>query len=151
GAVERVPRGATAADALQLHAERHGGSKKVLKRAVAARIDEADTSRVVDLSRPLGADCPVTPVAPESPDGPEVLRHSCAHLMAQAVKRLFPATEITIGPVIANGFYYDFKRPEGFTPEDLERIETTMRELARENQPVRREDVPRDEAVRRFR
>jgi len=154
GAVERVPRGTTAADALGLHAERHGGSKKVLKRAVAARVEQpsvADGVRVIDLGRPLEADCIVTPIAPDSPEGLEVLRHSCAHLMAQAVKRLFPATEITIGPVIANGFYYDFKRPEGFTPEDLERIETTMRELARENQTVRREDVPRDEAVRRFR
>jgi threonyl-tRNA synthetase len=150
GAVERVPRGTTAADALRLHAEQSGGSKKVLKRAVAARVEENDV-RVVDLARPLDADCRLSPVAPESPEGLDVLRHSCAHLMAQAVKRLFPATEITIGPVIANGFYYDFKRPEGFTPEDLEQIEGVMRELARANQPVRREEVRRDEAVRRFR
>ncbi len=150
GAEERLPSGTTAADALRVHAERVGSGKKQLKQAVAARV-EGRESKVVDLSRPLTEDCRLTTVAPESPDGLEVLRHSCAHLMGQAVQRLFPGTEITIGPVIDNGFYYDFKRPEGFTPDDLVRIEETMRAIVAENLPVSREELPRDEAVARFR
>src|SRR5262245_44566300 len=114
GAQERLPAGTTAGDALRLHAERAGTGRKELRRAVAARVEADGSGRVIDLSRPLEADCAVRAVEPESPDGLEVLRHSCAHLMAQAVQRIFPGTEITIGPVIEHGFYYDFKRPEGF-------------------------------------
>src|SRR6185503_4087740 len=125
GATRRFPVGTTAGDALREQAEADGG-RKAVKRAVAARIENGQGAVVVDLSRPLPGDCKVTPVAPESPDGLEVIRHSSAHLMAQAVKRLFPSVQITIGPVIDNGFYYDFKRPEGFAPEDLVRIEETM-------------------------
>jgi len=150
GAQERLPAGTTAGDALRLHAERNGTGRKELRRAVAARVDEAGGARVIDLGRPLSVDCHVTAVAPDSPDGLEVLRHSCAHLMAQAVQRLYPGTEITIGPVIDNGFYYDFKRPEGFTPDDLQRIEQTMRAIVAENLAVSREELPREEAVRLF-
>jgi threonyl-tRNA synthetase len=150
GAQERLPAGTTAGDALRLHAERNGTGRKELRRAVAARVGEAGSARVIDLGRPLSIDCHVTAVAPDSPDGLEVLRHSCAHLMAQAVQRLYPGTEITIGPVIDNGFYYDFKRPEGFTPDDLQRIEQTMRAIVAENLPVSREELPREEAVRLF-
>ena len=150
GATLRVPQGTPAVDALRAHAE-NGGSRKAFKRAIAARLVNGDGAKVVDLSRPLATDCRVETVAPESSDGLDVIRHSTAHLMAQAVKRLFPATEITIGPVIDNGFFYDFKRPEGFTPEDLTRIEETMRAIVGEDLPVRREEVPRAEAVRRFR
>jgi len=150
GAQERLPAGTTAGDALRLHAERNGTGRKELLRAVAARVDEAGGARVIDLGRPLSVDCHVTAVAPDSPDGLEVLRHSCAHLMAQAVQRLYPGTEITIGPVIDNGFYYDFKRPEGFTPDDLQRIEQTMRAIVAENLAVSREELPREEAVRLF-
>jgi threonyl-tRNA synthetase len=150
GAQERLPAGTTAGDALRLHAERNGTGRKELRRAVAARVDEAGGARVIDLGLPLSVDCHVTAVAPDSPDGLEVLRHSCAHLMAQAVQRLYPGTEITIGPVIDNGFYYDFKRPEGFTPDDLQRIEQTMRAIVAENLPVSREELPREEAVRLF-
>src|SRR4030095_11616969 len=146
GAQERLPAGTTAGDALRLHAERTATGGRDVGRAVAAVV-ETDASRVVDLSRPLDADCRVTAVAPESPEGLEVLRHSCAHLMAQAVQRLFPGTEITIGPVIENAFYYDFRRPEGFTPDDLQRIEETMRAIVAENLPVSREDIPRHAAV----
>jgi len=150
GATLRVPRGITAGDALHAHAE-NGGSRKAAKRAIAARVATAEGTAVVDLSRPLAADCRVEAVAPESPAGLDVLRHSSAHLMAQAVKRLFPATEITIGPVIENGFFYDFKRPDGFTPEDLARIEETMRAIVAEDLPVRREEVTKSEAAHRFR
>src|SRR5262245_22228637 len=149
GAQERLPAGTTAGDALRLHAERIGSGRKEVRRAVAARVESAE-GRVIDLSRPLTEDCALVAVAPDSPEGLSVLRHSCAHLMAQAVQRLFPGTEITIGPVIENGFYYDFKRPEGFTPDDLEAIEATMRAIVAENLPVSREEMPREAAVRLF-
>jgi threonyl-tRNA synthetase len=150
GATERFPAGIAAGDALRAHALNGGGNRKAVERAVAARVD-GGAAAVIDLSRPLLGDCRLAPVAPDSAEGLDVLRHSTAHLMAQAVKRLFPATEITIGPVIEHGFYYDFKRPEGFTPEDLARIEETMHAIVKENLPVRREDVAKTEAVRRFR
>jgi threonyl-tRNA synthetase len=150
GAMRRFPAGTTAGDALWAQAEADGGKKSV-KRAVAARVENGQGAVIIDLSRPLTSDCKVTPVSPDSPDGLEVLRHSTAHLMAQAVKRLFPEVQITIGPVIDNGFYYDFKRPEGFTPEDLTRIEETMRKIVDENLSVSREELPRAEAVRLFR
>src|SRR5262245_32400245 len=150
GAQERLPAGTTAGDSLRVHAEHNGAGGKELRRAVAARIENDGGARVVDLSRPLFEDCRLTPVAPDSPEGLDVLRHSCAHLMAQAVQRLFPGTEITIGPVIENGFYYDFKRPQGFTPEDLQQIEAAMRAIVAENLAVSREELPREEAVRLF-
>ena len=115
--------------------------------AIAARVN----GKIVDLSYPLKADCEVVPVVPTSAEGVEVIRHSSAHLMAQAVKRLFPDVQITIGPVIENGFYYDFKHDRAFTPEDLERIEATMHDIVKENLPVQREELPRQEAIRLFR
>ncbi|TMA68336.1 MAG: threonine--tRNA ligase, partial [Deltaproteobacteria bacterium] len=150
GAVERLPAGIAAGEAIRRHAERDGAGRARLERAVAARV-EADGSTVVDLTRPLLRDCQLAPVAVESPEGLDVIRHSAAHLMAQAVKRLFPETQITIGPVIENGFYYDFKRPGGFASEDLPRIEEMMRAIVAEDLPVRREEVARGEAIRRFR
>src|SRR4029450_3804904 len=149
GAQERLPAGTTAGDALRLHAERNGTGRKDVRRAVAAVV-ETDASRVGDLRRALGAASRLAAVAPDSPDGLEVLRHSCAHLMAQAVQRLFPGTEITIRPVIDNGFSHHFKPPEGFTPDDLQRIEQTMRAIVAENLPVSREELPREEAVQLF-
>src|SRR5437867_9452725 len=110
GATERFPAGTSAGEALRAHAARNGALGKVVKRAIAARSEGSDPA-VIDLSRPLFADCHLAPVVPESPEGLDALRHSTAHLMAQAVKRLFPQVEITIGPVIENGFYYDFRRP----------------------------------------
>ena len=114
--------------------------------AIAARVD----GKVVDLSSPLITE-DAEPILPSSPEGLEVLRHSTAHLMAQAVKRLVPAVQITIGPVIKNGFYYDFKHDGSFTPEDLERIEAEMRAIVKENIPVKREEVSRNDAVHLFR
>jgi threonyl-tRNA synthetase len=115
-------------------------------RAIAAKVNDT----VVDLSHTLTTDCTVEPIAPSSPTGLEVLRHSSAHLMAQAVKRLFPSVQITIGPVIENGFYYDFKHERAFTPDDLEQIEAEMKKIVAENWTVTREEVPRDDAVRLF-
>jgi threonyl-tRNA synthetase len=151
GAVERLPRGIAAGEALRARATQNGKLRRAVERAVAARVENGAVARIIDLARPLLDDCRVVPVEPESPEGLEVIRHSAAHLMAQAVKRLFPATEITIGPVIENGFYYDFKRPEGFTPDDLARIEETMRQIVTENLGVTREELPRAEAARLFR
>ncbi|MBM4263555.1 MAG: threonine--tRNA ligase [Deltaproteobacteria bacterium] len=117
------------------------------KNLVAAKVD----GQVVDLNRPLDKDCAVDWVVPESKEGLDVLRHSTAHLMAQAVQSLFPGTQVTIGPVIENGFYYDFKRDQPFTPEDLESIEKRMQELAKANLKVVREELARSEAIQLFR
>ena len=80
----------------------------------------------------------------------ETIRHSCAHLMAQAVQELFPGTQVTIGPVIEDGFYYDFSRDKAFVPEDLEKIEKRMKELAAADTPIVRTEMPRDEAIKKF-
>ncbi len=117
------------------------------KDVIAARVD----GKVIDLARPLEKDCTLELVVLSSTEGLNVLRHSCAHLMAQAVKRLFPQVQITIGPVIENGFYYDFKHERAFTPEDLEKIEAEMKKVVGENFSIVREEIPRDEAVRLFR
>jgi len=150
GATERFPAGITARDALIAHARNGSGGRRQVERAVAARLD-GPSATVVDLGRAIVGDCRVAPVPPDSPEGLDVIRHSAAHLMAHAVKRLFPETQITIGPVIENGFYYDFKRPHGFVADDLPRIEETMRQIAREDLPIRREEVLKAEAIRRFR
>ncbi len=141
GAEVSVPRGTTAADALRALGERRIGE------TLAAKVGD----RVVDLSRDVDADATIAPVFGDSPEGIEILRHSSAHLLAHAVKRLFPETQVTIGPVIENGFYYDFKRAQPFTPEDLERIEATMREIAGENIPVHRREMSRQDAIALFR
>src|SRR6266478_2328820 len=85
-----------------------------------------------------------------APEPLPTLRHSTAHLMAQAVKQLFPEVKVTIGPAIEDGFYYDFAKPTPFTPEDLERIESRMRELAKADEPFVRTELPREEAIRFF-
>jgi len=113
--------------------------------ALAGKVDD----KLVDLSHCIKADATLAVVTGRDPEGLEVLRHSSAHLLAWAVKTLFPESQVTIGPVIENGFYYDFAfRP--FTPEDLAAIEEKMCELARRDLPVTREEWQRDEAVRFF-
>jgi threonyl-tRNA synthetase len=92
----------------------------------------------------------VEPVLPDSADGLEVIRHSTAHLMAQAVQELFPGTQVTIGPVIEDGFYYDFVRAEPFTPEDLKKIEKKMKEIVSRNLTVTRHEMAKSEAVQLF-
>ncbi len=114
---------------------------------VAAKVDGVP----VDLDRVLSRDCALDWIPLDSPDGVEILRHSTAHLMAQAVQSLFPGTQVTIGPTIEHGFYYDFKRDQPFTSEDLERIEAKMRELAAENLKVTREEWSREAAQAMFR
>ncbi len=105
----------------------------------------------VDLSRALNEDCSVEWVSIDSPEGLDVLRHSTAHLMAQAVQSLFPGTQVTIGPTIRDGFYYDFKRETPFTPEEIAKIEQRMEELARANLKVTREEMPKAQAIEMFR
>jgi threonyl-tRNA synthetase len=114
---------------------------------VAAKVN----GRLVDLSRVLDQDATLQWVSPESPEGLDTLRHSTAHLMAQAVQNLFPETQVTIGPTIENGFYYDFKRNEPFSPEELERIEKRMEELVKADLKIVREELPRAEAIDLFR
>jgi threonyl-tRNA synthetase len=120
---------------------------KLAKLAVGVKID----GRPRDLSTSLEADCDVEPILPDSEPGLELLRHSTAHLLAHAVKRLHPDAQVTIGPVIENGFFYDFKFDRGFAPEDLEKIEAEMAKIVAEDHPVAREEWQRDEASAMFR
>ncbi|MGH7809437.1 MAG: threonine--tRNA ligase, partial [Candidatus Binatia bacterium] len=117
------------------------------KKFIAAKVD----GQPVDLNYILSKDCTVDWITPESADGLQVLRHSTAHLMAQAVQSLFPGTQVTIGPTIEDGFYYDFKRDQPFSPEELEQIEKRMQELARADLKVVREVLPRSQAIELFR
>lgn len=114
--------------------------------AVGARFD----GELIDLSRPLERGGKLEPVSPKSPDGLEILRHSTAHLLAQAVKRLFPSAQVTIGPVIEDGFYYDFAFERPFTPEDLEKIEAEMKKIAKEKHIVSRDVADREATIARF-
>ncbi len=117
------------------------------KAALAGRVD----GKVVDTSYLVEHDAQLAIVTERDADGLEVIRHSSAHLLAHAVKQLFPAAQVTIGPVIENGFYYDFAFERPFTPEDLALIEKRMEELAARDIAVTRSEMPRDEAVEFFR
>ena len=117
------------------------------RRIVAAAVDGA----AVDLTRPVVEDCAVDWIPLDSPEGVDILRHSTAHLMAQAVQSLFPGTQVTIGPTTQDGFYYDFKRDKPFTPEEIEKVEERMRELAGQDLSIAREELPKDEAIELFR
>ena len=103
-----------------------------------------------DLSRPIDIDANVAIITRDSDEGLEVLRHDAAHIMAEAVQELYPGTQVTIGPAIENGFYYDFAREEAFIPEDLEKIEVRMREIVKRNELIEREVWDRDEAIAHF-
>ncbi len=116
------------------------------KAALAGKVD----GKVVDTSFLIDHDADLAIVTDKDADGLEVIRHSTAHLLAYAVKELFPDAQVTIGPVIENGFYYDFSYKRPFTPEDLAAIEKKMVELAKKDEPVTRKILPRDEAVAYF-
>ncbi len=122
-------------------------SKSLARDAVAVRVD----GRLWDLTRDIGHDAEIEIVTRDSEDGLEILRHDAAHVLAEAVKELWPETQVTIGPAIENGFYYDFARDEPFTPEDLEKIEARMQEIVDRDEAVEREVWQRDDAVRFFR
>jgi threonyl-tRNA synthetase len=114
--------------------------------AVVAKVDGA----LRDLSAKLEHDARVEPLTFDQPEGREVYWHSSAHLLAQAVKQLFPEAKLAIGPPIDDGFYYDIDIGRPFAPEDLERIEARMRELAKRDEPIERVEIPRDEAIRMY-
>lgn len=106
--------------------------------------------KLVDLSHPITENSTVSIVTDKDPEGLEIIRHSTSHLMAQAVKELYPQAQITIGPVIENGFYYDFSLPKHLTNEDLPLIEKKMDEIVKRDLPIVREEMDRDEAVKFF-
>jgi threonyl-tRNA synthetase len=114
--------------------------------ALAGHVD----GHLVDLSHPINKDAEVSIITAKNDEGLDILRHSTAHLLAYAVKELFPEAQVTIGPTIDDGFYYDFSYQRPFTPDDLEAIEKKMTELVKEDHPVRREVMQRDQAVEFF-
>lgn len=116
------------------------------KAALAGKVD----NKLVDLSHIVETDANVAIVTAKDPEALELIRHSTSHLMAQAVKELYPTAEVTIGPAIENGFYYDFKFERAFTPEDLEKIEARMKELVKKDIQLERYTLPRDEAIAYF-
>jgi threonyl-tRNA synthetase len=136
GSVREVARGAPVRAVAEAIGER------LAKAALAAKVD----GRVVDLSRPLEQDAAVEIVTDRSPEAAEVLRHSAAHVLATAVRRLRPEAKIGFGPAIEDGFYYDFQVDRPFTPDDLAAIEKEMAEVVRADQPFERTVVTRDEA-----
>ncbi|MCV2368676.1 threonine--tRNA ligase [Roseateles oligotrophus] len=120
------------------------------KAALAGRVGAGADAKLVDTSYLMEADTQLAIITDKDADGLEVIRHSTAHLLAYAVKELFPEAQVTIGPVIENGFFYDFAYKRPFTPEDLAAIESKMSELAKKDERVTRTVLPRDEAVSYF-
>ena len=121
-------------------------SKSLGKKAVAMALD----GKVKDLAEPIKADAKVRILTRDDPEALALIRHDAAHVMAEAVQELYPGTQVTIGPVIENGFYYDFARPEPFTPEDLPVIEAKMREIVARDSPFTCEVMDRAEAKKLF-
>ncbi len=119
---------------------------RLARDAVAAKVN----GQLADLSAPLTGDCALILLTAAQPEALEVHRHSAAHLLAQAVQEIFPDVRVGMGPVIEDGFYYDFEKEKPFTPEDLDTIEAKMREIARKDLPIQRREIPRDEAVKYF-
>jgi threonyl-tRNA synthetase len=117
------------------------------KAALAGKVD----GRLVDASHLVDQDAVVAIITDKSPEGADIIRHSTAHLLAHAVKQLYPQAQVTIGPVIEDGFYYDFFYPDGFTLDDLPAIEAKMQEIAKQNHTLNRREVSRDEAIAFFR
>ncbi len=140
GSRKDVPDNATVADIAA------SIGKRLAKDAVAGKVN----GKVVDVYAKVPNGAKVEIVTPKTPEGLDTIRHSTAHLMAMAVQELFPGTQVTIGPVIENGFFYDFGTDRPFTDEDLRRIEEKMAELAKRDLPIRREEWNRDEAIKVF-
>src|SRR6185369_17827887 len=141
GAVRDYARGTTGTTVVE------GISPSLAKKTVAMKWNGVLT----DLSDPLDADGKIEFVMRDSADGLGLIRHDAAHVLAEAVQELWPGTQVTIGPVIENGFYYDFARNEPFTPDDFPVIEKKMREIIGRNKPFRKEVWPRDKARKFFR
>ena len=140
GAQRQYPPGATGREIAE------GIAKSLAKRTVAMALDGA----VTDLADPITRDARIEFLGREDPRALELIRHDCAHVLAEAVQELFPGTQVTIGPVIENGFYYDFARDEPFTPEDFAAIEAKMREIIAADKPFTKETWSRDRAKQVF-
>jgi threonyl-tRNA synthetase len=140
GSIREVPENATVADVAA------SIGKRLAKDAVAGKVN----GKVVDVYAPVPDGAKIEIVTPKSEEGLDTIRHSTAHLMAMAVQELFPGTQVTIGPVIEHGFFYDFGTERPFTDEDLRRIEEKMQEIVKRDLPIRRTEVSRDEAIATF-
>ena len=125
-------------------------ARKISERLAAATFAALVNGTLTDVTTPITQDATVTLVTAKQPEGLSVMRHSISHIMAQAVQELFPNTQVTIGPVIENGFYYDFAKAEPFVPDDLVKIEQRMHEIVRRNLPIVREEWPRQKAIDYF-
>ncbi|MEK7791459.1 MAG: threonine--tRNA ligase, partial [Deltaproteobacteria bacterium] len=119
-----------------------------VKEAIALKIDNA---KIIDLMTPIEKDCHVRILTPTDRDALEVLRHSTAHIMSEAVQKLFPGAKVTIGPATEQGFYYDYDFEPGFTPEDLNKIEKKMSEIIESKSPFQRTTIDKKEALKKFR
>src|SRR5437764_1102259 len=140
GSMREVPENATVADVAA------SIGKRLAKDAIAGKVN----GKVVDVYTTVPDGAKIEIVTPKSAEGIDTIRHSTAHLMAMAVQELFPGTQVTIGPVIENGFFYDFGTDRPFSDEDLRRIEEKMTEIANRDLPIRREEWSRDEAIKTF-
>src|SRR4051794_38098616 len=140
GARREYPQGTTGLDIAK------GISPSLAKRTVAMALD----GTVADLSDPIDKDAEIEFISREDPRALELIRHDAAHVMAEAVQQLWPGTQVTIGPVIENGFYYDFYRKAPFTREDLLTVEKKMREIIAKDKAFTKEVWPRDEGERVF-
>src|SRR5918911_997204 len=140
GSHKEVPPDATVADVAA------SIGKGLAKAAIAGKVN----GKVVDVYAKVPDGAKVEIVTPKSEVGLDTIRHSTAHLMAMAVQELFPGTQVTIGPVIENGFFYDFGTDRPFTDDDLRRIEEKMAEIVKRDLPIRREEWSRDEAIKVF-
>ena len=140
GAIRPVEKGTTGKDLAA------SISKSLAKKAVAMMLD----GELVDLADPIEDDADIRIVTRTDAEALELIRHDCAHVMAEAVQELWPGTQVTIGPVIENGFYYDFDKAEPFQPDDLPKIEAKMHEIIARNAPFTKEVWSRDEAKRYF-
>src|SRR4249920_514739 len=141
GSVKEVPKGTTALDV----------AKSISPRLADAALAAKTNGDLIDLTRPLEKDTDLRLLTDRDPEALEVYRHSSAHLLAAAVLELFPETKLGHGPATEAGFFYDFYRPTAFTPEDLEKIEKRMGEVAARDEKFEREFIPRDEGLARFR
>jgi threonyl-tRNA synthetase len=140
GSTKEVPKGTTALDV----------AKSISPRLADAALVAKTNGDLIDLTRPLEQDTDLRILTEKNPEALQVYRHSSAHLLAAAVLELFPETKLGHGPATENGFFYDFYRPTPFTPEDLEKIEKKMQELAQQNIPYAREFLPREEGLEKF-
>jgi threonyl-tRNA synthetase len=154
GSVKDVPKGTTALDIAKSISPRLADAALAAKATPMAAAGEpssnGDKGHLIDLTRPLEHDTALRILTEKDPESLEIYRHSSAHLLAAAVLELFPETKLGHGPATENGFFYDFYRPTPFTPDDLQKIEKKMQELAQQNLPYAREFVPRTEGLARF-